>query len=605
MQSISSGEIFMKPLPLVTKVQFESQGEKIIGNLYLPNNHQQNEKLPVVIITGAWTTVKEQMPKIYAIEIASRGYAALTLDFRGWGESKRHNDSNNFIESPVTKIADIEAAANFLASQAILDSSRIYGLALCASAGYMAEAAFNSNYISRIALVAPWIHDESIVESVYGGKEAVSQLIQSSANPRILEAASNDDKNSVMFQVPYYTESNRGMIKEWDNKFNTKSWEEWLLFNSVKIADYLKKPTIIIHSESAAIPQGVKAFYSKLDAPKDQVWLKDVTQFDFYDQTEPMTQAVDAAVQYFGKKILQPVLVDQQCNQSNKDKAMIKTVIESIALMADSHNFESLEKLYANPVKVDYTSLSGGQPETLNPKILISRWAEVLPGFDCTRHVISNIEVDIKNNIAYVSADVVADHYLNTQFWQAKGTYDYEIQKFGESWKVTYHRFNLKEEVGSRDIFKIAIENATKNPTAYLVREQSQEVVRNFLISLETKDMDKFASVWANDAVQEMPYSPGDFPKRVAGKDNLLKLYSSWPQNSGKANFTNELVFYTTQDPKIVWAEYHGEVEIISTGRFYDQRYAGLFHIRNGKIELFREYYDPIVFAYAFNLNKE
>lgn len=52
----------------------------------------------------------------------------------------------------------------------------------------------------------------------------------------------------------------------------------------------------------------------------------------------------------------------------------------------------------------------------------------------------------------------------------------------------------------------------------------------------------------------------------------------------------------------MVYAEWHGDVEIIPTGRQYKQRYSGLFHVVDDKIELFREYYDPIVFKYAFGL---
>jgi ketosteroid isomerase-like protein len=47
-----------------------------------------------------------------------------------------------------------------------------------------------------------------------------------------------------------------------------------------------------------------------------------------------------------------------------------------------------------------------------------------------------------------------------------------------------------------------------------------------------------------------------------------------------------------------------GDVEIIYTGRQYKQQYGGLFHVVDGKIELFREYYDPIVFKDAFGLDK-
>ena len=115
--------------------------------------------------------------------------------------------------------------------------------------------------------------------------------------------------------------------------------------------------------------------------------------------------------------------------------------------------------------------------------------------------------------------------------------------------------------------------------------------------------MDKFAAVWAKDAVQDMPYSPKGHPKRVVGKENLVKLYEGWPQNSGKADFTSQLVFYPMQDPETLFAEFKGDVEVIPTGRQYKQTYGGLFHVVDGKIKLFREYYDPAPFVWAFGLS--
>ena len=56
---------------------------------------------------------------------------------------------------------------------------------------------------------------------------------------------------------------------------------------------------LIVHSEAAAIPQGAKAFYAKLSAPKTELWLDNVTQFEFYDQPEPVKAAADAAAKHF------------------------------------------------------------------------------------------------------------------------------------------------------------------------------------------------------------------------------------------------------------------------------------------------------------------
>ena len=64
-------------------------------------------------------------------------------------------------------------------------------------------------------------------------------------------------------------------------------------------------------------------------------------------------------------------------------------------------------------------------------------------------------------------------------------------------------------------------------------------------------------------------------------------------------------MFYPMQDPEMIFAEFKGDVDIIPTGRKYKQHYGGLFHVLNGQIKLFREYFNPAPFVYAFGVDRE
>lgn len=286
------------------------------------------------------------------------------------------------------------------------------------------------------------------------------------------------------------------------------------------------------------------------------------------------------------------------------DAAAIATVVESVATYADRRDFDALEGLYAPEVRLDYTSLAGGEPEVVSPQALMTRWASVLPGFDRTRHAISDVAVAVRGDRATATARVIADHWLGADHWQVRGEYAYELARDGGEWRITAHTFTVTGEEGSRVIFTAAGTSAAADPADYLVRQQARGVVMNFLTGLEEKDMARVNGVWAEDAVQEMPFAPANFPSRVVGKEALIAQYAGWPQNAGKARFTDGIRFYPTRDPAIVLVEYHGVSEIVPTGRIYDQRYMGVFHVEGGKITLFREYFDPNVFAYAFALGE-
>ena len=122
-----------------------------------------------------------------------------------------------------------------------------------------------------------------------------------------------------------------------------------------------------------------------------------------------------------------------------------------------------------------------------------------------------------------------------------------------------------------------------------------------FLDTLSAKDMDAWAALWAEDAVQEMPFAPEGFPREVRGKPALVRHYSNLPATSGRMVFLDR-VERPLLDPDFVLLEYRGEIEILPTGRRYDNTYAGLFGFdRQGLIRLFREYFDPNVLVKAWN----
>lgn len=291
------------------RVIFESQGDRLVGDLYLPDNYQEGDQLPAVIVTGAWTTVKEQMSARYAWEMADRGYAALAFDFRGWGQSE--GDVRQ-LEDPERKTQDIVAAAEFLATLSQIDAARMGGLGICASSGYMTDAVARSPHLKSLALVAPWFHDAGIVDAVYGGPESVQGLIaagQSAAaseTPVMLEAASLTNEKALMYQAPYYTETDRGLIPEYVNQFNIASWEGWLTYDAVRLSDDISgTPITLIHSEAAAIPQGAHKFFDQVEGPKSELWLEGVTQFDFYDQDEPVRVSADRVAEHFNATLTQ------------------------------------------------------------------------------------------------------------------------------------------------------------------------------------------------------------------------------------------------------------------------------------------------------------
>jgi ketosteroid isomerase-like protein len=144
------------------------------------------------------------------------------------------------------------------------------------------------------------------------------------------------------------------------------------------------------------------------------------------------------------------------------------------------------------------------------------------------------------------------------------------------------------------------------------IRARNIAQAHAFLDLLSVKNMTAWAELWAEDAVQDMPYSPAGFPKRIVGKAALIQHYANLPAVTGRMEFFDRVVL-PMLNPAQVGLEYRGEIEILTNGRRYDNRYLGLFTFDlDGRIALFQEYYDPTILTQAwagdldegFNLGK-
>jgi fermentation-respiration switch protein FrsA (DUF1100 family) len=445
----------------VEKVRFQSGGETVVGHLYVPKGVHAANPRDAAIVTGAWMSIKEQMAGRYAQELAERGIVALAFDFRSWGES---GGQPRAMESPAIKTADIRAAADFLATRPEVDRTRIHGLALCASSAYMAEAAAQTPLIRSVALVAPWLHDKRIVEQVYGGEAGVIQLLAASreadahwkktGQARFRPAASSTDQDAVMFQVPYYTEKDRGLIPQWENRFNVASWEGWLSLDAMKSAPRLAQPLLIVHSEAAAIPQGARQFFAAVKAPKQQLWLSGVNQFDFYDRDAPVNAAADAAAAHFRQGAV------AQAPLGAPDEAQVVSVVSSIPLAVDLARYELAEAAFAPQVVVDYTSLWGGEASTMTPAELMTAWRGIVPGFTATLHELGPVRASVSGDRATASAFVDGRHWIGNRLWRPVGHYHWELARLDGQWKVTRMVFAMTQEMGDRALAQEAMARA-------------------------------------------------------------------------------------------------------------------------------------------------
>ena len=141
------------------KVKFHNRyGIELTGDLYLPQDAAG--KLAAVAVSGPFGAVKEQCSGLYAEELASRGFAALSFDPSFIGES---GGAVRNVASPDINTEDFSAAVDFLATRDFVDGEKIGILGICGFGGMALNAAAMDTRIK--ATVTSTMYDMSRVNA--------------------------------------------------------------------------------------------------------------------------------------------------------------------------------------------------------------------------------------------------------------------------------------------------------------------------------------------------------------------------------------------------------------------------------------------------------
>lgn len=121
----------------MSSVNFNSNGLKISGNIYIPRSIREEDTLPAIVVVHPFTSIKEQSPAIYSKLLIEQGFIALAFDAAYQGESE---GTPRFRENPYQRVEDIKSAVTYLSTRVDVDLERIGILGICAGGGYASFA---------------------------------------------------------------------------------------------------------------------------------------------------------------------------------------------------------------------------------------------------------------------------------------------------------------------------------------------------------------------------------------------------------------------------------------------------------------------------------
>ena len=122
-------------------------------------------------------------------------------------------------------------------------------------------------------------------------------------------------------------------------------------------------------------------------------------------------------------------------------------------------------------------------------------------------------------------------------------------------------------------------------PTPTQVLEQRREL-------LLKHDVDGFADLFAPDGVIELPFAGPGMPSRLAGQQAIRDFSHRMEASPLRIDELEATAVYHTDDPEVVIIELATRGTVTSTGSTFTGTSIQVFRIRDGKIVLFRDYFN-------------
>ncbi|HCY6601633.1 TPA: alpha/beta hydrolase [Staphylococcus aureus] len=296
------------------KVNFKSNNLNVVANMYFPENFDENNQYPAIVVNHPAGGVKEQTAGLYAERLATLGYVMMAYDasYQGESEGQPHN-----LENPSSRVEDVRAAVDYFNTLDFIDDSRIGALGICAGGGYTIKAAQTEKRIKAVVGISAADIGQNFRKGWTGNQDEkdINPLLEQVAEQRKAEA--NGAPQKLVGFVPEeptedmdqetkdgweYYRTPRAQHERSINQFPFISFDRIIEFTAFDLVDkLLTQPVLFIAgSEAGTLWQSENAYERALE-PKDIHIVEGANHFDMYDKEPFVTEAVEKMNSFYGQ----------------------------------------------------------------------------------------------------------------------------------------------------------------------------------------------------------------------------------------------------------------------------------------------------------------
>ena len=288
----------------VVQTEFYSEGCKLDGALYLPDDYKPGERRPAIIPNSGYQGFNEFYPKLFSEYLTKAGFVCLGFDYRGFAKSEGVRGRVILDE----QVQDIRNAITYLRTRDEVDPERIgligwgmgasnVGRAAAADPRVRAVAALNGFYVGErwLKSVHTYVNWHRILQQIEEDRVRRVTTGQSLlADPFLhypLDETTEQHVNVELAHIPAFGKQTALQFTESIVEMNAEA-------EAAKIAP---RPLFIAHGKSNLLHprEEAEALYAAAREPKTLYWI-DGKHNDFMYRDHPeMNRLMDRVIEFF------------------------------------------------------------------------------------------------------------------------------------------------------------------------------------------------------------------------------------------------------------------------------------------------------------------
>lgn len=285
------------------QISFYSEGFKLEGTIYLPDDYKPGEKRPAIIPNSGYNGFNEFYPKLFARNLTAAGYVCLGFDYRSFANSEGEEGRVILDE----QVEDIQNAITFLSLQEEVDPDRIGILGWGMGASNVVRVAAKDKRVKAVAALNGFYNGERWLRSIHSYVEwnEILKMVEEDRKQRVLTGKSQLADPFIHYPLDPatadYVDKELAILAPFGRQTVLQFTDSIIGLDTEKAAQDVKVPLFIAHGKDNLLHPVDEAYglYEAANEPK-QLFIIDGKHNDFmYHEHEVFQDLISRVKNFF------------------------------------------------------------------------------------------------------------------------------------------------------------------------------------------------------------------------------------------------------------------------------------------------------------------